>query len=405
MRFISFLILLSVMTTQATAQMGALYLPENGTPSSGTAQAGSAAVSRDASTAWLNVAGMTRLEQGQFMNSLQAANVDIRFDQSPATTATGGDGSQQGTWIPAGGMFLAVPIEDNIWFGFSFTGVSGLGLDPDNTWSGRYFVTETDLAVVDLQPSVGIRLNEQWSIGAGVNIQYADFEQRLAVNRPGPLPDGSARINGDSWDVGFSLYALYEISETTRLGFRYRSEVDHELGGDFTALIGVADVTASLTIPQAVTLSGYHDINEQWAIMADVGWQEWSAYDRTVISIDGGISAVAEIPRNFDDTWYGALGAHYRFADDWMLLFGGAYVTSAVGDASRTPDLPVDEQIRMAIGLEHDINAKWTVGGNYTMVWLGDNNTNASLNPSTGRLYGDYDAFLHVLGFYALMRF
>ena len=74
-------------------------------------------------------------------------------------------------------------------------------------------------------------------------------------------------------------------------------------------------------------------------------------------------------------------------------------------DADRTPDMPVDEQVRVAVGLEYEINETWRVGGNYTFLWLGDNDLDAALNPSTGRVVGDYDAFVHLFGIYASYRF
>ena len=37
-------------------------------------------------------------------------------------------------------------------------------------------------------------------------------------------------------------------------------------------------VDIDMTIPQAVMLSGYHQINDQWAILGNVGWQDWSAF-------------------------------------------------------------------------------------------------------------------------------
>ncbi len=46
----------------AFAQAGGLALPEPGGPISGTSQAGQAAIARDASTAWLNPAGLTRVD-------------------------------------------------------------------------------------------------------------------------------------------------------------------------------------------------------------------------------------------------------------------------------------------------------------------------------------------------------
>ena len=76
------------------------------------------------------------------------------------------------------------------------------------------------------------QVNDQWSVGGGMDVQYAIFKQELAVPTPGPGPDGAASIDGDSWNVGFSLSAMWQPTEETRFGARYRSEVNHNLTGD-----------------------------------------------------------------------------------------------------------------------------------------------------------------------------
>ena len=48
----------------------------------------------------------------------------------------------------------------------------------------------------------------------------------------------------------------------------------------------------------SLTFSAYHDFNEQFALMADVGWTNWSAFDYNVISFDGGGASI-ELARNF----------------------------------------------------------------------------------------------------------
>ena len=391
-------------TGTAFAQAGGLALPENGGPSNGTAQAGSAAIARDAETAWLNPAGMTRLEQTEILFSAMPFALSIEFNPAPATTTTGGDGGQQGTWLPAGGFFLAAPLNETVAVGFSVTSPAGLILDPDDAWVGRYFVTETQLVALNFQPSIGVRLSDQWSIGAGIDIQYASFEQKIGVNRPGPLPDGKVRIDGDSWEVGWSASLLWEPLETTRFGLRYHSEFDHDLSGDFEAL-PTFPASTDLRLPRSLTFSAYHDFTRSFALMADIGWQDWSSFDRTIISIDGPGNAQVELPRNFKDTWTFSIGAHVRPAEKWLLMFGGGYTSAAVDDEDRTPDMPVDEQVRLSVGVEYEINEQWRVGGNYTFIWLGDNDLDAQLNPSTGRVVGDYDAYVHALGVYASLRF
>lgn len=67
----------------AMAQSGGLSLPEDGGPLNGTAQAGSAAIARDAQTAWTNPAGMTRLASSEIMLTFQPINMKFEFQPGP----------------------------------------------------------------------------------------------------------------------------------------------------------------------------------------------------------------------------------------------------------------------------------------------------------------------------------
>jgi long-chain fatty acid transport protein len=378
--------------------VGGLYLPENGGPSNGTAQAGSGAIARDAETAWLNPAGMTRLDDIEILFSAMPFVIDIQFNPAAGTTTGGSDGGQQGGFLPAGAFFLAAPINEHVALGFSITSPGGMAIDPADDWVGRNWTIESTLLALNFEPSLGVRLTEHWSLGAGLDIQYLKFKQQLL----GPLLGNRFEINGDSWDVGFSASVLWEPLETTRFGLRYRSEVSHDLSGDLT-VNAARPISTSFTMPMSLTFSGYHDFNEQFALVGDVGWTNWSAFDYNVISFDGGGGSV-ELARNFKDTWNISLGAHIRPAEQWLVMVGGGYVSSAVSDANRTPDLPVDQQVRVSFGLEYEINEQWTVGGNYTFAWLGNNNIDQTM-PIAGRIVGDYDAYAHIIGLYGSVKF
>ncbi|MCZ6835079.1 MAG: outer membrane protein transport protein, partial [Planctomycetota bacterium] len=366
--------------------------------------AGQAAIARDASTSWLNPAGLTRLEGTQAMLGLQPFTLNVEFDPSFGTTTTGGDGGDAGDWALGGSAYLSHQLNDDMTFGFSVTVPWGVGLDYDNNWVGRYFVTEVDLIVLNLQPALGVRVNDWFSFGVGLDIQYADFEQDIAVNRPFKS-DGKVGISGDNWEVGATIGLLFEPSETTRFGVRYRTEMDHDLSGDFTAL-QTRDVSSGLTLPQSVVASVYHELNDKWAIMGDVGWTDWSAFDRTVITVNFNDPKSVEIDRNFKDTWNAGLGVHYRPDDRWLLMTGISYVSSAVDNEDRTPDIPVDRQWRYSAGFEYTWSEKIRVGMYYTYIDMGDNKINNRLNPLSGRLVGDYGtAEAHLIGLFASFEF
>ena len=73
----------------AFAQAGGLTLQEQVGPISGTSLAGQAAVARDASTAWLNPAGLTRINETQLLAGAQVINLSVEFDPDSRTTTTG----------------------------------------------------------------------------------------------------------------------------------------------------------------------------------------------------------------------------------------------------------------------------------------------------------------------------
>ena len=42
----------------------------------------------------------------------------------------------------------------------------------------------------------------------------------------------------------------------------------------------------------SLTFSPYHEVSETVALMADIGWTDWSAFDRNVVTVDGtGVTA------------------------------------------------------------------------------------------------------------------
>jgi long-chain fatty acid transport protein len=94
--------------------------------------------------------------------------------------------------------------------------------------------------------------------------------------------------------------------------------------------------------------------------------------------------------RHFDDTFHGAIGAQYRVATHWLASVGFAYDSSPVTDRRRTPDFPVDRQLRFGTGLRYDWSDDVTIGLGYEFVDLGDADFDVNQNALTGRVQGDF---------------
>ena len=404
----------------SSAWSAGLWLYEQATPDSGTASAGRAALAQDASTVGQNPAGMTRLDRSQLLAGFQGIFVSAEFDPGSATSVSGGDGGDAGGFVPAASFAYVHNLTPRWKIGVMAGSYFGLGLDYDNDWSGRYFVQEAELMTAGFNPAVAYRVNSWLSVGAGFTILYGDLTQEVAVNNLLPSqPDGLIRLEEDDFGYGGNLGILVEPWQGTRFGFTYRSEIDLEFQ-DVATLEGVlpplstlldindltgAKVAFEMTMPQAIMLSAYHQINDVWAIMGNIGWQEWSEFGKTSISIKSSTETNLTDDRNFDDTWHFAVGAQYRHNVSWLFSLGFAYDESSVDDRDRTPDMPLDQQLRYSAGIQYDLNEDVSVGGTYTYLDAGDAKIDQS-KPLAGDLKGDYETnHIHFLAINLIKRF
>jgi long-chain fatty acid transport protein len=351
---------------------------------------------------------MTLLDRDQLEGGLLGIFVTAKFD-SDSTTFSGGDGGDAGGFVPAGSFSYVHGLSEDLKLGVAVGSNFGLGLDYGSQWSGRYYVQEGEIVVMGVNPNIGYRVNDWLSVGAGFSILYGELNQKVAVNNPLNNPDGQLKLDADDIGYGYNFGVLVEPSQKTRLGLTYRSKIDLEFDDAVSArnlspaLSTILDlalgsnrkVDMELTVPQAVMFSIFHQLNDQWAIMGNVGWQDQSDFGKTGISLAssaGSNSVTAD--RNFHDTWHYAFGTQYRFAPQWLLSAGVAYDDSPVDDEDRTPDMPLDRQIRYATGLQYDLSEDVTIGAAYTFLDTGDAKIeiDGADKPLRGELVGDYSS-------------
>jgi long-chain fatty acid transport protein len=307
-----------LLSLPSVSTAGGLYLNEFGTPSMGVAGAGAQAVADDASTSFHNPAGMTRIKGKELMGTAGFLDATVKFDEDADTPFPGGDGGNAGGFAPIIGGFYTHSLSDKWKLGANLITISGAALDYDDDWSGRYQNTEVTLRTVTFSPTIAYRVNSWLSLGGGPQIMYADLEMKAKVPHPGPGGDGEVKIDGDDIDFGFGLGALFELSESTRFGVIYQSEIEPEFDGD-VKLSGPGlsvNTDTEITLARFIKVSGYHELNDQWALLGTLGWENWSEFENVNISTDSGSK---NIPRNWDDTWKFAAGLHFRPVEKWLL--------------------------------------------------------------------------------------
>jgi len=410
----------------STTRAGGLALYEISTPEVGLAAAGWSARAQDASTAFTNPAGMTRLNQSQMLGGIQPLYVNAQFDTDESSFG-GGDGGNAGGWVPAAGLYYVHDLAPQWKLGVAAASYFGLGLDYDDSWSGRYYVTEAELLTFGISPTVAYEVSPRLSIGAGPTLMYGKLDQKAAINNAAtgdtqpdgsPFPDGKLKFDEGDIGVGGVVGVLIEPRDDTRFGITYLFEVEFDfddaaslnnLGptlSSVTAGLRNTKVDLDLSIPQMLMASAYHDLTDKLALMANIGWQDWSAFGKQEFTLRSETTTSLTKDLNFKDTWHVAVGAQYRIYSDWVWSVGMAYDSSPVDDEDRTPDLPLDRQIRVGTGLQYHWQDNITVGLAYEYLDAGDAEIDQTGGPLQGNLEGDYDSNeIHFFNFNVIWKF
>jgi long-chain fatty acid transport protein len=353
-------LLLTSMSTNISA--AGFSFAEQSVKGLGSAFSGGSASADDASTVWYNPAGMTRYSGTHLSSVLHLILPKTEYSNwgsiiTPALTG--------GATVPLGGsngvrekdaivpnFYIVHKVDDKMSVGLGINAPFGLVTDHDSDWAGRYHALRSDLATVNINPSVAFKATSNFSVGIGINIQYVDVKLSRAIDTsaaclsaasrgavlpaatcgalglttPGsPATDSQVRLEADDWSYGYNIGFLYEPSSNTRLGLHYRSSIKHRVEGRaeffysnpatgmFGAGAGLANqgITASVDLPESVSLSGFHQINSQWSIQGDITWLKWDRFKEFRIRFDTGAPTDSVTPEKWENTLRYAVGANY----------------------------------------------------------------------------------------------
>jgi len=194
--------------------------------------------------------------------------------------------------------------------------------------------------------------------------------QNLALGWASSGTDGLGKLTGDDYGYGYTLGAIYELDESTRVGLNYKSRIYHDLSGSqqiqtpasaaaapsqFTALLPASqNASLKITLPDSANLGLYHEINEEWALLATVEWTDWSVL-KTLNAIGPGGTSLSTLDENWRNTWFGSVGANWKPIDRWTFHVGFAYDEAPMTDANRNARIPDADRIWTAFGFTYDI--------------------------------------------------
>jgi len=367
----------------------------------GPAMSGLTGSATDATAAFFSPAGITRQDRPEIVVQTMMAYTDSKFNVDEATFE-GGDGDSDQSVIIIPGIFYTHPLKERLHLGLSLNVPSGLGYDYGGDWSGRYLSKSSTLAFVAASTVLAYQVNDGLSLSAGPYLIYVDSKIRTRVNNLVPgHPDGSVKLEENGADVGVMLGAMYQFTDSARLGVTYRSELNPDLEGTPSFknvdpllrealaaldLLGT-EIDVDFTVPQQLQVGFYTELSDRWSLTGDLMWIDMSEFGVTQISIE---ADSINLDGEFQDMGVVTAGLKYRYDEDLAISVGGLYSSSPVKDSKRVLGLPFDRVIGGGIGIDLPILG-YPSHINLNYFDLGDGDVSHTGGPLTGSVDGSFD--------------
>ncbi len=425
----------------SSAQSAGFYLQEQSVSGQGYAFAGAAANPEDATTIFFNPAGMTSLGSAQMAAGASLVIPRAKFTDNGSTAGlTAGGQAPFASSGPGGDPFSpkllpnlygAMPLSDGrYWIGIGVSAPFGLANEYDNGWFGRYESLESRLKTIDISPVFAARIGNTLSIGGGPNIQYADALLETALPCPNvgfgcgaafdPSSDGLSRLEGDNWDVGFNIGAMWDATESTRVGLHYRSAMSNDIPGIVTvsgltgALApnnGSQTATAKLKLPDIVSLGVSHQINDTVKVLGSINRFGWDNFDTIPVVFDDG-SPPSYSPQNYEDSYSFALGAEWKKSETITWRGGVQYDKTPTTDGDRSSRTPDGDRFWVSLGASYQLNEHMSIDAAATHIFMEDGKINldkriyeGTAADTTVNINGTSDNSLDILSLAAVWRF
>ena len=371
MKFTKTLIAASLAVMSADTFAAAFQLAEHSASGLGRAYAGEAAVADDASVVARNPALMSVFKEQQLSVAGVAVVPDVSLRGTETSNASVSPGQLNDSsiapsaFVPAG--YFVMPVDDKFAIGFGAFSNFGLATEFDADYPAGQLAGETEIVTVNMNVSGSYKINEQFSVGLGLNYVYADAKiiRNFGANPLGlPAQTQAVHLEGDDYGFGWNIGAMYQLDENSRFGFNYRSETDITFDGEYSNQLpaqvgGLAGASVpgsvEITLPAIAEFSGSHQLDEKTGLHYSVMWTGWDSFEKLEAHVAGSDAPVFSKDENFSNAMRYSIGGDYQFNDAVLLRAGLAYDES-----------PADQN-HMSISIPDTDRFWYSFGVNYTM--------------------------------------
>lgn len=401
---------LAVLAVPSVMSGQAFGLNELGTCALGRGFANVSGACKDASSIYWNPAATTELSGWSFYGGVAIIPVNGKFKQD--STGAVFEANPPTAYVPHAYLTYRAPTS-NVSYGLGFYVPYGLTSQWHDDFPGRFVAQKASIRTFYIQPNIGYKINDKWSIGGGPIIGHSSVEltQGLDLSQQ-TLPTGSgtfgqlgiakftefatAHLEGSAVGFGAQVGVAGKLSKNWNFGARYMLPITFKyddadanftqvntnliIGGDVPnpanptgppliprgtpvdALLAPQFASGGALVDQKVETEIKHPQQFQvgfeytgftnWSLEADYAFVGWKSFKELPVTFKGPASASSRVLiEDYNNSSSIRLGAEYSFKNDFKARAGFAGVTRAAPATTVTPLLPDQERANYGLGV------------------------------------------------------
>lgn len=260
-----------------------------------------------------------------------------------------------------------LPLGRKVALGLVITSPFSFTSDYDPAGWQRYSALHSRLTTLDIQPSIAFMPAPWLSLGAALNVEYADaFLSNALPNLAPGSADGRVRLKGSGWDLGWSAGVQLHPSSRVTIGLAYKSSIDHVLDGsvEIVGLAGplaannlLADTEARFATPWQMIVGARGRVTKSLTLNVQAVHYGWSRFDEIAVAAP----LNAQIRQDYHNTWSMAFGFDKQFGKKLTLRAGFQIDPTPTPAIGRTPRVPDADRIDYNIGASFKAGRRLTL--------------------------------------------
>ena len=357
----------------SAAATNGMYLVGYGAETTGRAGA-NLAVSDRSLALNTNPAGISQLQGRHY-----SVNLSLLMPELESGNALNDSVAGENRTFPLPAVGYIRSRHDSPWaWGWGLVGQGGMGatFKDTNTFFGTRDETFTEVRFATFTPTVAYAFNEDMSVGAALNLGYADASFRFYphtsfFNAEDPQNSffGADMERAGGAQVNLRLGWLWKARPDLSVAAMYQTETESSFeGGEMVVNFGAHPLLGT-PVSYDAEMDGFTFASQagiglawrpapSWVVAFDVKRYFWdAAIDTIEVKAENpdvpGAPAELVFPFVFDwqDQWVFALGADYQLTQRLTLRAGYNYGEDPVPDATLTPLFPATTEQHASLGL------------------------------------------------------